>query len=125
MSDLVSIIMPTYNCEEYINETIQSVINQTHENWELIIIDDCSKDNTVENINNYLSDKRIVVIHNETNEGAALCRNKGLRKAKGRWIAFLDGDDVWLPQKLEKQINEIECGSTEEMYWNILISQMI
>lgn len=102
--ELVSIIIPTYNCEKYISETIKSVINQTYKNWEMIIVDDCSTDNTVKILNNYLIDNRIIFLQNTINQGAAESRNKALKKAKGKWIAFLDGDDVWLPEKLEKQI---------------------
>lgn len=105
MNDVVSIIMPTYNCEKYIDRTIQSVINQTYKAWELIIIDDCSTDDTVKKLKQYLADNRIKLLQNITNQGAALSRNTALRKAKGKWIAFLDGDDVWLPSKLERQIN--------------------
>lgn len=104
-SDLVSIITPTYNCAKFIEETIRSVQSQTHQNWEMIISDDCSTDNTREVIAPYLeSDPRIKYICNEKNSGAAITRNNALRVAKGRWIAFLDSDDLWLPEKLEKQI---------------------
>lgn len=103
MNDLVSIIMPSYNTGQYISESIKSVQEQTYTDWELIIIDDCSTDNSVEVINNF-GDPRIVLIQNEKHSGAAISRNKALKAAKGRWIAFLDSDDLWLPQKLEKQI---------------------
>ena len=103
MSDLVSIIMPSYNTAQYIEETIESVIEQTYTNWELIIVDDCSTDNT-DDIVNSIDDKRIIYLKNEKNSGAAVSRNKALRIAKGKWIAFLDSDDLWHPQKLEKQI---------------------
>lgn len=104
MSDMVSIIMPSYNTAKYISESIKSVQAQTHTNWELIIVDDCSTDNTDEIIEAFLSDNRIRYIKNEQNSGAAVSRNRALREAKGRWIAFLDSDDLWLPDKLEKQI---------------------
>lgn len=103
MDELVSIIMPSYNTGKYIKESIQSVINQTYENWELIIIDDCSNDDT-DSIVEGIGDSRIVFIKNEENSGAALSRNKALTLAKGRWIAFLDSDDIWYPSKLELQI---------------------
>lgn len=103
MSDLISIIMPSYNASKYITATIKSVQNQTYDNWELIVVDDCSTDNTVELIRK-LGDTRINVFVNERNEGAAISRNRALREAKGRWIAFLDSDDLWVPEKLEQQL---------------------
>lgn len=103
MNDLVSIIMPSYNTERFIADSIKSVLGQTHTDFELIIVDDCSADNSVEVIRSF-KDPRIVLIENERNCGAAICRNKGLRAAKGKWIAFLDSDDTWMPEKLEKQI---------------------
>lgn len=101
---LVSIIMPSWNTENYIAESIQSVINQTYENWELIIVDDCSTDNTDEVVKAF-DDQRIKYLKNEKNSGAALTRNRALKEAKGEWIAFLDSDDLWVPKKLEHQIN--------------------
>lgn len=108
MSDLVSIIMPSYNTAEYICKTIKSVLAQTYSNWELIIVDDCSKDNTDEVVAPFLEDNRIRYLKNEKNSGAAVSRNRALREAEGRWIAFLDSDDIWLPEKLEKQIAFME-----------------
>lgn len=105
MNDLVSIIMPSYNTERYIEKSIQSVQAQTYTNWELIIVDDCSSDCTDEVVKPYLSDERICYIKNEKNSGAAVSRNRALREAKGKWIAFLDSDDLWLPEKLEQQLN--------------------
>ena len=104
MKELVSIIMPSYNTAQFISETIRSVLNQTYSNWELIIVDDCSKDNTDEVVAAFLSDPRIRYLKNEVNSGAALSRNYALREAKGKWIAFLDSDDLWEPEKLEKQL---------------------
>jgi len=103
VAGLVSIIMPSYNTAPYIAESIQSVIDQTYKDWELIIVDDCSTDNTDEVITS-LHDERIRYFKNKKNGGAAVSRNKALRKAKGKWIAFLDSDDLWNPEKLEKQI---------------------
>ncbi|WP_452221566.1 glycosyltransferase family 2 protein [Lacinutrix salivirga] len=103
---LVSIITPTYNSEKFITQTINSVINQTYTNWELILIDDASTDETLIIIekfqNNYPT---IQLIKNETNQGAAISRNKGIDAAKGDFIAFLDADDLWLPKKLEVQLD--------------------
>jgi len=100
---LVSIIMPSWNTEKFIAESIQSVINQTYTNWELIIVDDCSNDNSEEVILAY-KDSRIRYIKNDKNLGAALTRNRGLEEANGEWIAFLDSDDLWTPDKLAHQI---------------------
>lgn len=105
--ELVSIIMPTYNCGRFIHESIRSVLAQTYKDWELIIVDDCSTDNTAEIVGQY-TDPRIRYMRNERNMGAALTRNRALREAKGRYIAFLDSDDLWLPEKLEKQIAFME-----------------
>lgn len=110
MNDLVSIIMPSYNTAEYICESIQSVQAQTYPNWELIIVDDCSTDETDEVVRSFLADARIRYLKNEKNSGAAISRNYALREAKGRWIAFLDSDDLWLPEKLEKQIQFMEAN---------------
>lgn len=107
MSDLVSIIMPSYNTAKEIEASISSIQNQTYENWELIIVDDCSTDDTDEVVKR-ITDKRIKYMKNEKNSGAAVSRNRALREAKGRWIAFLDSDDLWLPEKLEKQIKFME-----------------
>lgn len=104
MHDLVSIIMPSYNTAQYIADSIRSVQAQTYKNWELLIVDDCSSDNSDDVVAPFLSDARIRYLKNEVNSGAAVSRNYALREAKGRWIAFLDSDDLWHPEKLERQI---------------------
>jgi len=114
---LVSIIMPSYNTATYIKETIQSVLNQTYTNWELIIVDDYSTDNTDEVLAE-IKDERIRFFKNDKNSGAAVSRNKALREAKGRWIAFLDSDDLWMPEKLEKQIQFMENNGYSFSYTN-------
>ena len=102
---MVSIITPSYNSSKFIGETIASVKNQSYTNWEMIIVDDCSKDNSVEVIETFCKeDKRIILIPLCNNVGAAEARNMALRKAKGRFIAFLDSDDLWEPEKLRIQI---------------------
>lgn len=104
-SGLVSIITPTWNCGRFIAETIESVLSQTYENWELIIVDDCSTDNTKEIVERYRKqDSRIKYSCLERNSGAAVARNTALKLAKGRWIAFLDSDDLWKPEKIEHQL---------------------
>ena len=106
MSDLVTVITPMYNSGKYIEETMNSVISQTYENWELFVIDDGSSDNCVELVSDFKkNDDRIKLIINEENQGAAISRNIGIREANGRYIAFLDSDDLWVPTKLEEQIN--------------------
>ena len=117
--ELVSIIMPSYNTGKFIQETINSVINQTYSNWELIIVDDCSTDNTDEIVKN-INDSRIVYLKNGKNNGAAVGRNKALKEAKGRWIAFLDSDDLWVPQKLEKQIKFMKENNYYFSYTNYI-----
>ena len=118
MNELVSIIMPSYNTAKYIGESIESVQRQTYQNWELIIVDDCSTDNTDEVVKSYLSDERINYFKNEKNSGAAVSRNRALREAKGKWIAFLDSDDLWMPEKLKKQISFMEKNGYHFSYTN-------
>lgn len=105
MNNLVSIIMPTYKCGRFIAESIKSVQAQTYQNWELIIADDCSGDDTIGIVSDFQrNDDRIKIFQNPSNMGAAVSRNTALKKAQGRWIAFLDSDDLWCPEKLERQI---------------------
>jgi len=104
-SPLVSVIMPAYNSADFIAEAIQSVLQQTHLTWELLIIDDASDDNTVEIIEKIASaDPKIQLFQNKTNQGAGISRNIGIKSAQGAFIAFLDADDLWLPEKLETQL---------------------
>lgn len=105
IKNLVSIITPNYNCAPFIAETIKCIQAQTYQQWELIIVDDHSSDDSLEQIKKFLADSRIRLIVNDSNQGAAISRNKALREAKGEWIAFLDSDDLWLPTKLEKQLD--------------------
>lgn len=101
---LVSIIMPSWNTGIFIAESIQCVIDQTYKNWELLIVDDCSTDNTDDIVKPFLADKRIKYYKNKKNCGAALTRNRAMREAQGEWIAFLDSDDLWTPDKLQFQL---------------------
>ena len=104
MEELVSIIMPSYNTGSFIKESIDSVIKQSYSNWELIIVDDCSTDNTDQIVHSYRNEQRIRYYKNDKNSGAAVSRNKALQAARGKWIAFLDSDDLWESTKLEKQV---------------------
>lgn len=108
MSELVSIIMPSYNTARFIGQSIRSVLAQSYGNWELIIVDDGSADGTDEVVRPFLADSRILYLKNRKNRGAAFCRNRALARAKGRWIAFLDSDDLWDARKLEKQVAFME-----------------
>ena len=100
---IVSVIMPSYNAERFINESIESILRQTYGEWELIIVDDKSTDNTARVIESYIQkDKRIKCILLEENSGPAVARNRAIKEARGHYIAFLDADDLWMPQKLEK-----------------------
>lgn len=103
---LVSIVTPSYNSSGYIEKTIFSVINQNYTKWELIIVDDCSSDNSIDVVNKFVSqDPRIKLICLDKNCGAAVARNRAIEEASGRFIAFLDSDDSWHPEKLYKQVN--------------------
>ncbi len=114
---LVSIIMPLYNCKKYIAETINSVLSQTYNHWELLVVDDYSKDNSVEIVKEFAQkDARIKLYEFKRNSGVSTARNKAIELAKGRYIAFLDSDDIWLPKKLEKQIAFMEETNTALSY---------
>jgi len=97
--------MPCFNSERFLADSIESVLKQTYKNFELIIIDDVSNDGSMEIVESYHSkDKRIKILRNDENSGPAVSRNKGIEFAKGRYIAFLDSDDLWHPEKLERQV---------------------
>lgn len=109
LNQLVSIIMPAFNSEKFISKSIQSILNQTYTNWELIIIDDASTDNTYSIIKSYSSNNpKIKVVKNQKNLGPAVSRNLGIDISQGEWIAFCDSDDLWNSEKLEKQMSLIE-----------------
>lgn len=102
---LVSVITPTYNCGRFIAETIEAIQAQTYTDWELIIVDDCSTDNTAEVVNAYVkNDSRVKYYCLENNSGAAIARTKAMQLSEGEYMAFCDSDDLWLPDKLEKQL---------------------
>ena len=117
MNNLVSIITPSYNSARFISLTIESVLAQTYENWEMIIVDDCSPDNSNEIIKKYCKkDNRIKLIKLEKNVGPAVARNIAIKEAKGKFISFLDADDLWLPEKLEVQIKFMKTHDLVFMY---------
>lgn len=115
MKPLVSIITPCYNSEKYISDTIRSVLNQTYENWEWWIADDKSSDNSVEVIRDF-EDPRIHLLEMKENSGAAAARNAGLEKATGRFITFIDSDDIWLPGFLKKSVEFLLENNEELVY---------
>ena len=114
MSDKVSIITPSYNSEKYIAKTIKSVQEQSYTNWEMIIVDDCSTDATCAIVEEMAKkDSRIKLLQQKVNAGAGAARTRAMKNATGRYIAYLDSDDIWLPKKLELQIlfmKENNCG---------------
>lgn len=107
----ISIIMTSYNYAEYLDEAIDSIINQTYKDWELIIIDDASCDNSIDIIKKYLSDNRIKLIINDKNLGLAKSLRKGIEYATGEWIAFLESDDKFFPTSIEEKVKAIETGA--------------
>nr|WP_279161751.1 glycosyltransferase family 2 protein [Plesiomonas shigelloides] len=114
MSDLVSIIMPAYNASSTIEDSINSVIRQTHKNFLLLVVDDCSTDSTVEIVNNMaMEEPRIKLIKNKFNLGVAESRNRAIEMATGEYIAFLDSDDLWCENKLEYQLREMKSNKAE------------
>ena len=121
----VDIILPTYNCAEYIEEAINSVIDQTLENWKLIIIDDASKDFTTSLIKNYLNDKRIVFKILKKNKGQGFCRNLALRYSNSKYVAFIDSDDIWKKDKLKKQIEFMNNFNLDFTYTDFTIFKEI
>ena len=117
---IVSIIMPAYNGEKYIGEAIESILEQTFPNWELVIVDDCSKDHTVSIIERYLYDKRISLYRNENNLGIATSRNVAINYSNGKYIAIQDDDDISLPKRLQKEVEFLEAHpkiSAVAGYW--------
>lgn len=120
MTTIISIITPCYNASNFIHNTIESVINQTYKNWEMIIVDDCSTDNSAQIIKEYSKkDARIKYLKTDKPSGSpALPRNIAIEMAKGKYIAFLDSDDIWLPTKLEEQIEFAEKKHYKFVYSN-------
>jgi len=116
-SPLVSIITPTYNSEKFISKTIISILNQTYTNWELLITDDCSDDSTIKVINSYVkNEKRIKLFILKNNSGAGVARNNSIFHSQGKYIAFCDADDQWLPNKLKTQIDFMNKNNLQFTY---------
>ena len=116
---LVSIIIPTYNTEKYIEKCIQSVLEQTYTDYEIIIVDDCSTDNSMDVVARF-KDPRIKVIKNEINRGPSYSRNRGIQLSKGDFIALLDSDDWWTPNRLEVMMDFIESHHADVLFDNVL-----
>lgn len=104
---LVSVVMPVYNGATYLSRAIESVLAQSYSHWELIAVDDCSTDDSLQVLEGYSSDPRIVILRNPANAGVAASRNRALAQSRGRYVTFLDQDDEWLPRKLELQVAAI------------------
>lgn len=118
-SPRVSIITPTWNCASFLKETIKSVQSQTYTNWEMLIQDDCSNDDTALCVKEFAdADPRIKYARNSVNSGAARTRNNALSRATGQFVAFLDSDDLWMPTKLEKQLRFMEGNDYAFSYTN-------
>lgn len=107
----VSVIMPSFNSSRFIVDSVKSVMQQSFKNWELVITDDCSTDDTYSILSELAkTDSRIALYQNDKNSGAAVSRNNSIAKSKGRYLAFLDADDIWLPEKLERQLSFMKSG---------------
>ena len=123
--ELVSIITPVYNCEELVSKTIESVLNQTYQNWEMILVDDCTPDHSAEVIKKYqVKDDRIKYIKLDHNSGAAIARNVALKNSNGRFVAYLDADDLWKSDKLEKQVKYMQT-KLEEAQRKLILKEQI
>ncbi len=120
MNNLVSVIMPSFNSEKYIGDSIRSVLTQTYKNFELIVVDDSSTDRTIDIIKGF-NDDRIKLFINDTNRGAAFSRNLALKAAKGRFIAFLDSDDKWFENKTELQVDFMISNNYGFTYTNYVV----
>ncbi|MDT0649294.1 glycosyltransferase family 2 protein [Autumnicola edwardsiae] len=114
---LVSVIMPAYNCAEFITEAMLSVQKQTYSHWELLVIDDASKDFTLSKVRNFAKEEpRIKIFRNKKNKGTGFSRNKGIKAAQGDFIAFLDADDLWKPDKLKTQLDFMKRNDLSVSY---------
>ena len=116
LKNKVSIILPNFNSAKYISSTINSVINQSYRKWDLIIVDDCSNNETKKKLKNFKNNKKIKIFFLKKNKGAAYCRNLAMKKAKSKYLAFIDSDDIWDKNKLKKQIMYMEKNSFDFTY---------
>ncbi len=117
MSELVSIVTPVYNASRYLAQTIETVLAQTYQEWELLLSDDCSTDDSLKIAKSFQNkDKRIKVLEFNENTGPAGCRNRAIQAAQGKYIAFLDSDDLWVPEKLQMQVQFMEKGGYDLCY---------
>lgn len=119
MNVKVSIIIPAYNTEKYIKHCLDSILNQSYQNFEVIIIDDCSTDNTIEIIHGY-KDQRIKLVKNARNSGPSFSRNKGIKLALGEYIAILDSDDWWQTNRLEQMLSFMDTNNADMVFDNLL-----
>ena len=117
MDKKVSVIIPMYNSEKYINDCLNSVVNQTYSNLEIIVIDDCSTDSSLNLVSN-IKDSRIKIVKFAENKGVSSARNKGIELAKGDYICFIDSDDIWVKDKIEKQLEFIVKNDYAFIYSN-------
>jgi teichuronic acid biosynthesis glycosyltransferase TuaG len=123
-NNIVDIIMPVYNCENYIYKTINSILNQSYKNWRLLVINDCSTDNTKKILNKIYKrnkKKKILIFHNKKNFGQAYSRNICLKKATSKFIAFIDSDDIWKKDKLKDQVQFMKNNNYNFTYTNYQI----
>ena len=118
MKKKISIILPNFNSQKYIKQTIQSILNQSFKLWELIIVDDCSNSETKDILKNYKKNKKIKIFYLNKNKGAAFCRNFAIKKAQSEYLAFIDSDDVWKKNKLKNQINFMKRNNFLFTYTN-------
>lgn len=123
INEKVSIIMPAFNSKNTIHDSVKSVINQTYKDWELIVIDDYSTDDSVEFLSKHFNDNRIIVLTNSLDKGAANARNIGIRRATGNYLAFLDSDDIWDIKKLEIQVKEMRKMDASFTYMDYIINK--
>ena len=114
----ISIILPNYNSAKYLSRTISSILSQTYKKWELILVDDCSNKETIQILRKFEKNKKIKVFYLKKNKGAAYCRNFAIKKSKSDYLAFIDSDDLWKKNKLEKQLNFMENNKLEFSYTN-------
>ena len=116
----ISIIIPNYNSEKYISQTLNSIINQTYKSWEVILVDDCSNKETIKILKKFKRNKKIKIFFLKRNKGAAYCRNFAIKKAKSEFLAFLDSDDLWKKNKLKKQFNFMKKNNLKFSFTNYL-----